>query len=157
MSPVLAEALVEGWVVWVVAGIVLVAIEILTPGFVVACVGVAALVAAVPAALGASLTWQLVTFAAANVAVFAGLRPFMMRLLAKGAPGVKTNVEALAGRVALVTERIDDAVGTGRVKLQGDDWRGVCEGGRAIEAGERVEVIRVEGAKLVVRPAGKAG
>jgi membrane protein implicated in regulation of membrane protease activity len=153
MPRMFAEALVESWVVWVVAGIALVAIEILTPGFVVACVGVAALVTAVPAALDASLAWQLVTFAAANVAVFAALRPFMMRLMSKSAPAVKTNIEALVGKTAVVTERIDDAAGTGRVKVQGDDWRGICEDGKTIEAGGRVEVLRVEGAKLVVRPA----
>ena len=58
--------------------------------------------------------------------------------------------DALAGRVGIVSERIDPATGKGRVLVEGEDWRAASLMDAALEPGTRVMVVRVEGATLYV-------
>ncbi len=138
------------WHGWVVAGVVLIIAEIFTPGFVVACFGIACFPAALLAALGASLTWQLAVFAASTLAVVLGIRPFFSRHLSSAQGNAKTNVDALPGQTAFVTQTIDSSQDTGRAKIAGDDWRAIAADETVIEAGQRVTVLKVDGTKLLV-------
>lgn len=61
-----------------------------------------------------------------------------------------TNHELNVGKVAIVTERIDKATQTGRVTLSGVEWIAITETFEPIEVGNRVTVLKVEGAKLLV-------
>jgi membrane protein implicated in regulation of membrane protease activity len=56
------------------------------------------------------------------------------------------------GKTGRVSERIDRAANTGRVIVEGDDWRAVSENDVPIESGARVEIIRVDSTILLVRP-----
>ena len=64
------------WQLWVIVGIVLLILEIFTPGFVVACLGIAFLIVAVPAFFGWDIKWQIVVFCIANLGIFFCIRPF---------------------------------------------------------------------------------
>ena len=65
---------------------------------------------------------------------------------------LKTNVESVAGQEAVVTEEIDNLLGTGKALLNGNPWTARSEAAeKKISAGATVEVIRVEGVKLIVR------
>lgn len=144
----------EAWHVWVIAAVVLFIAELLTPGFVLACFGVGAFGAAVAAAAGASLALQVVAFSAATLLVFWQARPVLVRYFQE-APAARTNVDALVGRVARVTLPIGPDT-PGRVALDGDDWKAEVHGGRAVGAGERVRVVRVDSVTLIVEPLGAA-
>jgi len=63
---------------------------------------------------------------------------------------VRTNVDALIGRIGTVSERIDPVTGKGRVLVEGEDWRGASIMDTPIDAGDRVMVVRVEGTTLFV-------
>ncbi|MBQ9150871.1 MAG: NfeD family protein, partial [Clostridia bacterium] len=64
----------------------------------------------------------------------------------------KTNVDALAGRVALVEEDIDNSSAKGVVRINGQLWTARMEDpADAPRKGEWVEIVRVEGAKLICR------
>ena len=65
---------------WLIAGLLLLLVELLTPGFVVACFGIGALLAILPAALGASVTWQVITFCIGSLLALLLLRPMVRRL-----------------------------------------------------------------------------
>jgi membrane protein implicated in regulation of membrane protease activity len=80
-----------------------------------------------------------------------GLRPLMLRRFQLG-PGsdVRTGVDALLGKTGVVSERIDAVSRLGRVKVEGEDWRGASVDNTPIEAGTRVTVIQVDGTTLVV-------
>src|SRR5213076_2955211 len=63
---------------------------------------------------------------------------------------IRTNVDALLGRVGVVSERIDPASGRGRIVVEGEDWRAASLMDTALEQGARVIVVRVEGTTLFV-------
>ena len=63
----------------------------------------------------------------------------------------KSGVDALIGRVGVVSETIDSAANTGRVSIDGDDWKAVATGDCVIVKGEQVEVLEVNSVVLTVR------
>jgi membrane protein implicated in regulation of membrane protease activity len=75
-----------------------------------------------------------------------------MRFLEKRSKDVKTNAEAIVGRKGIVSERIDAAQHTGRVAIDGDDWKAVSEDGSVIENGQTVEIVKLDSIILTVKP-----
>jgi membrane-bound serine protease (ClpP class) len=68
---------------------------------------------------------------------------------------VRTGVESIIGRVGTVREALEPA---GTVQLGGELWTAqVVEGEAPLPVGERVEVMRLEGNRLLVRKAGPSG
>lgn len=144
----------EDWLIWFLAAIALVVAEmfIATPGLWLACLAVgcaaAGLVGLIPLA-GVAL--QTIAFTATSLASMVGLRPIMLRRFQLGpGGGVRTGVDALLGKRGVVLERIDPVARLGRVKVEGEDWRGVSVDDTPIEAGARITVIQVDGTTLVV-------
>ncbi|MBS7410855.1 MAG: NfeD family protein, partial [Muribaculaceae bacterium] len=112
-----------------------------------------ALVAAIAAGCGASLTWQVVVFAVASLVALVFFRPVIIRLFHnRKSEERKSGVEALIGREAVVTETIDEAAATGRVRIDGDDWKAVAADSIHIEKGEKVVVLSIESIVLTVKP-----
>ena len=136
------------WVLWVVLAAVLAIGEVLTLGFLLGLIAVAAVLAGVVAALGAGLVIQLVVFIVGSIASLALIRPVAKRHLRTPAQ-LRTGTAALVGAKGVVTERVDDL--SGQVKIGGEVWsaRAFMEG-EVIEAGKRVEVARIEGATALV-------
>lgn len=143
---------VSAWHIWVIVGLVLFIAEILIPGFLVACFGVGCMAAALAAGVGGGTAWQLFAFSVGTLVVYFTIRPVVLRYLYPKDDTRKTNVDALVGRVGVVTIALDPQSGTGRVKVGGEDWRGVPMDDVTIDVGQRVEVVRVDGTKLLVRP-----
>ena len=136
------------WVLWVVLAAVLAIGEVLTLGFLLGLIAVAAILAGVVAALGAGLVIQLVVFIVGSIASLALIRPVAKRHLRTPAQ-LRTGTAALVGAKGVVIERVDDL--SGRVKIGGETWsaRAFMEG-EVIEPGKRVEVARIEGATALV-------
>src|SRR2546430_5947859 len=98
---------VSAWQVWLVAALLLFVAEILAPGFwllsvAVGCVLAGAVALVVPGVLAPALS-----FAAGTLLSLAGIRPFLLKRLHPPGREIKTNVDALVGRVGVVSERID--------------------------------------------------
>lgn len=142
----------ENWQIWLIAGIVLFIIEIFTPGFVLACFGLACLVACLVALSGFGIKLQLLFFSISSLFIFWQVRPFFVKYLDTSKDKIKTNVDALVGKKGIVSERIDPNTNRGRVIVNGEDWRGVSTDESVIEAGAKITVVKVEGTKLFVRP-----
>ncbi len=143
----------EVYQIWLIAAIVLVIIEIATAGFGVICFAIGAGFAALAAVLGVeNAVWQIVIFAAVSFLTFLFLRPIAMRFLEKKSKDVKTNAEAIVGRKGVVSERIDATQHTGRVAIDGDDWKAVSEDGSVIEQGQTVEIVKLDSIIVTVKP-----
>ena len=137
---------------WLIAAIVLVIVEILTAGFGSICFAIGAGMAALAAGLGVDkISWQIIIFAVVSLLTFIFLRPVVIRFLDKKSKDVKTNAEALIGRKAIVSERIDASQHTGRVAVDGDDWKAVSEDGSVIEKGADVEIIKLDSIIVTVK------
>lgn len=131
------------------SAVLLIIIEMLTAGFVLGSFGVAALVTAIVAYIGFPIEFQLVVFIVASLIIFFTLRPLAMKYLAPKKK-VETNVNRLIGRKAVVIETIDNFRQTGRVKIDGDDWRARTETQEVIPVGREVIIKVVDSATLIV-------
>ena len=127
-----------GWVLWLLAAIALAVGEVLTPGMFF--LG--------PVALAAGAALSLIVFIAGSLASLAVLRPIARRHVRLPALS-RTGTDALVGRKAIVTRRID--VHGGRVRIGGEEWtaRPYLDG-QVIEEGATVDVIQIEGATALV-------
>ena len=64
----------------------------------------------------------------------------------------KFNIDAIIGEKCLVTEKIDNVAGRGAVKVKGLEWAArMISDDIVAEVGTRVEVIAVEGVKLICK------
>ena len=57
----------------------------------------------------------------------------------------------LIGRKGIVSERIDATQHTGRVAIDGDDWKAVSDDGSVIEKGTTVEIVKLESIIVTVK------
>jgi membrane protein implicated in regulation of membrane protease activity len=140
---------VPAWLIWAIVAIALSVGEIVTPGlFILGPVAVAAVVAGVLALAGVGAALQLIVFIAGSLASLLFLRPIARRHLQMPA-ALRTGTAALEGTKAVVLQRVD--VHGGRVRIGGEEWsaRAFMEDG-VYEPGERVEVVKIEGATALV-------
>lgn len=143
----------EIWHIWVIIALVLVVVEIFTQGFAVFCLALGAVAAAVAAALSAGIEGQLIWFSIITLVSFVTVRPLLLKAFRKSKNGRLSGVDALKGREGIVSERISPAANTGRVAIDGDDWKAVSADGGELEKGEKVTVIDVD--SVVLKVAGK--
>ncbi|MBP5797833.1 MAG: NfeD family protein [Bacteroidales bacterium] len=141
----------QAYLIWLIIAFALVIFEICSATFGAICFAIGAGFSALVAGLGLDLTWQIIVFAVVSLLTFIFLRPFMMRFLDRNAKDVKTNADALLGRKAIVSERIDAAQHTGRVAVDGDDWKAVSADGAVIEKGAEVTIVKMDSIILTVK------
>ena len=63
---------------------------------------------------------------------------------------VATNAYSLIGKIGLVTVAISKLNATGQVKVNGEVWSAKADGD--IAQGTEVEVLKIDGVKLIVKP-----
>lgn len=136
---------------WLIAMVVLLIVEGLAPGLVSIWFALGALAALISALLGAPVWLQIVWFLLVSIVTLALTRPLARKYV--NGRIVATNADMLVGRECVVTDRIDNVLGTGAVTVGGKIWtaRMADPEGKA-ETGERMEVLRIEGVKLIVKP-----
>ena len=140
------------WQIWAIVAAVMVAVEIFTAGFAAICLAIGAVASAVTAALGFGVKAQIIWFAVFTLFSFVVVRPIAIKMyFHKDKKARKSGVDALLGRVGVVSETIDSAANTGRVSIDGDDWKAVATGDCVIVKGEQVEVLEVNSVVLTVR------
>ncbi len=138
----------EEWVVWMAAAGVLAVGEILTMGFFLAPVAIAAVMAGAAALLGAGLAVQLIVFIVATAASVGFLRPVARRHVQTPAR-LRTGTAALVGQQATVIDRVD--ADGGSVKLAGEVWSArAFDEDLVFEPGQKVDVLKIEGATALV-------
>ncbi|WP_194813853.1 NfeD family protein [Nocardia sp. XZ_19_385] len=136
-------------IVWLVAGILLVAAEMLTGDLVLVMLGAAALgTAGISAAADTPVVADAVIFGVLSLLLLLGLRPALRRRFG-APPPISTNVDALLGREALVLEQV--GAHAGLVKLGGDTWTArPMDPAESYEPGTTVCVWKIDGATAVV-------
>lgn len=140
----------EIWHIWVIAALILVIVEIFTQGFAVFCLALGAVAAAVASACQAGLEGQLIWFSAVTLVSFVFVRPLLLKAFRKGNGGRESGIQALKGREAVVSERISATDNSGRVAVDGDDWKAVSVDGTVIDKGEKVTILDVDSVVLKV-------
>jgi membrane protein implicated in regulation of membrane protease activity len=138
----------EEWVIWVIAAAALAAGEILTLGFFLGPIAIAAALAAIVAAIGLPVEVQVAVFAVASVGSLAFLRPIAKRHM-KTPARLRSGTAALIGTRATVLERVDAE--HGQVKIGGEIWTArPYDEDEVFEPGARVDVMKIDGATALV-------
>lgn len=135
---------------WLAVMALAIFVEAATPVLVSIWFAVGALAAMVAAALEASITFQLLLFVFVSLAALVLARPLAKRLLDPHL--VPTNADRVIGMEARVTEKIVNDYAQGAVYVDGKTWTARGDSDAPIPAGTQVEVLRIEGVKLIVRP-----
>ena len=137
--------------VWLGAAVVLGVIEAASPMLVCVWFCLGAVCAFAVSFFVHSLLVQLVVFALASLAGLIALRPLMRRRVAAKAGDDVTDVDALVGRTAVVTQAVP-AGGEGRALLGDTSWIARCDAGVALSSGQHARVAAVDGTRLVLEP-----
>ncbi len=136
------------WWLWVLFGIGLLVVEMVTPGGLFALFfGVGAICTAVLAAAGASATVQWLLFTVVSISLLATLRRSLQARL-QGGPTAA--VDSLVGQEVVLLADLP-AGGEGKAELRGVPWSARAASGEALRAGQRCRVERVDGLTLWVR------
>lgn len=147
------------WIFWLILGVILIVAEIFTTGFVLLWFGVGAVAAALAGLAGVdSIALQFLIFAVVSIGLTAASRTIFVNYFSREKTGgdLKTGADALPGKVGTVVTSSRGALNEGAVKLFGSTWTAYpAEGEDPLEAGDRVEVERVQGASIYVRRVGR--
>lgn len=135
--------------VWLVAMIILILIEIVTVGLTTIWFAVGALVATIVAMLGGGLILQLTLFLLVSFGMLLFTRPWAMKYINK--KRIKTNYEGIIGKVVRITQDVDNIAEKGCAVVNGQEWtvRAADERIR-IQAGSLAKVVEIKGVKLIV-------
>lgn len=135
--------------IWLIVFVACIVIEIITMGLTTIWFAGGALVAAVGAALGAPLWLQIVLMVLVSLVLLYFTRPIAVKYFNKDR--VKTNVESLVGKQAIVISEIDNLQGIGQVTVGGQEWTArTVEEGITLPVGSVVIIRAISGVKLMV-------
>jgi len=138
------------WLYWIIAGFILMIIEIFTPGFVTFLIGLACLITAIFAWLKVPFYYQLIVFSIITIILTFWVRPYLIKFFFRNHKEDETNVHGLIGKIGIVTEDIDNDLSLGRVKIGGEVWRSVSIDNQKFLVGQKVAIKNIEGNKVVV-------
>jgi membrane protein implicated in regulation of membrane protease activity len=139
------------WHILVTIGIVAFIIEIFTAGFISGSIGIGLLFAAAGNYLGLETKWQVLLFAFGVALTYFLIRPIITKY-GYSENKVKTNIDALIDKTGSVTQEINHFKNTGRVKIDGDDWKASIKNNEIIKVGTTVKVVAIDSIILFVKP-----
>ena len=136
---------------WLIAFIVLIVIEAMTMGLTTIWFAGGTLVAFVAALCGANSTIQIVLFLVISLLLLIFTRPLAAKYINNKT--VKTNLDELIGKKAVVTTAIDNLAEIGEAQIEGKFWMArAVDDEVKIEKGATVIVVEIKGVKLMVNP-----
>ena len=144
--------MIEQIMFWLVLLIVLRGIEMATLGLTTIWFAGGALIAILAALLNAPIWVQIILFFLVALVLLIFTRPVAVKYFNKDR--VRTNVESIVGRQAIVTGEINNLQGRGQVTVGGQEWsaRSAIDG-KIIPDGAVVTVVSISGVKLIVEEA----
>jgi len=143
------------WYIWLIASGIFFAIEIATVGFLVFWFGIGALFAMITSFFTDNIMIQFIVFIVVSTILLIFTRPLVNRYIIKideTKPGGVTNAANLINKRGVVTAEINSIEGRGLVKVNNQVWSAKCTEEGVIPEGTEVEVIKIEGVKLIVTP-----
>ncbi len=140
---------------WLILFVVFLIIELMTMGLTTIWFAGGCIFAFLAGLLGAPLFVQVILFFAASILLLALTKPLVTNYFNKNR--VKTNVDSLIGKNAIVQEEINNLEAKGLVTVDGQEWTARAEREEDIlPAGTKVEILAIKGVKLIVKEADAA-
>ena len=134
-------------IIWFAVIILAALIEINTMDLASIWFSAGALIAFILALVGLNPFLQIIVFMVVSLLLLLSIRPIVKNYLKTNV--ISTNTDRLVGKVAICTKDIN--IGErGEVKIDGKYWLAISSGDEDIVIDEKVEVLAIEGVKLVV-------
>lgn len=143
------------WLIWLIAAIVLLIIEVITGTVAALCLAVGCVLAIIPAVMDSTAIVQFVVASAGAVASFMILSPIIRKYRLNKATrhDERSNMDAIIGRTGVVTEPIYPEGRQGRVRVDGDSWLAVADPQYCpLMIGDSVEVVSYDSIIIKVKP-----
>ena len=138
------------WSIWLIAAGVFFIAEIATTGFLIFWLGIGALLAMITSFIANSIIIQTIVFVVSSCILIPLTKPLADKFIAKKT--VPTNSYSLISKHGIVIVDINPIEGVGQVKVNGETWSAKTEDESIITEGTEIEVIKIDGVKLVVSP-----
>lgn len=135
-------------ILWFLLVVVAAVIEILTMDLTSIWFALSALVAFLLAIFGVPIPIQFLAFIAISIGLLLSVRPLAKRYFQTNI--ISTNSDRLVGKTALCIKEIVEG-GRGEVKIDGVIWTAVTQDGSVVTKDTSVEVLAIEGVKLIVK------
>ena len=136
---------------WIILAIVFLAVEFGTVALISLWFVGGSVAALAVCLLGGPLWLQVLIFGLVSLALLLMVRPFLKKYI--DPKKVRTNVDAMRGKQAVLIETVDNLAATGSLELSGVVWTARSADGSVIPAGTVVNIQGVEGVKVLVLPA----
>ena len=136
-------------IVWLVLLVVLIVIELITMGLTTIWIAGGALAAALVSLPGTPIVLQIIVFLVVSLVLLFFTRPVAVKYFNKDR--VRTNIESMIGRQAIVVSEINNVEGIGQVNTGGMEWSARSSYHNVVlPVGAVVTVLGVDGVKLIV-------
>lgn len=136
-------------ILWFVLFLVFLVIEVATVSLTCIWFALGALLALILSLFDVPVLIQFIVFAIVSIVLMIFTKPVLSRKLL--ANREKTNYESVIGQSAKVIEEIDNIDNKGTVMLNGLEWTARSVDDRVISVDTIVEVVKVEGVKVIVK------
>ncbi len=138
------------WVIsWFIVLVTLISIEVATADLLTIWFMPAAVVCIVLAAFNVSVPIQIVVFFVLSI-IAVVLYKTVLKKFIMAKKKSRTNISLVIGEMGVVQEKIDNFAGTGLVKVKSQLWSARSDDDSVVfQIGDFVEVVSVEGVKLV--------
>lgn len=142
------------WQFWLIAAGIFLIGEIFTVGFLIFWLGIAAIIAMIVSLFVDSILVQTAVFVIASALLLLFTKPFVDKYITKNKDTVTTNAFSLIGKKGIVTKEINGQTSSfGQVKVAEEIWSAISEDGSSIPEDSEIEVVKIDGVKLIVKPA----
>jgi len=138
------------WSIWLIASGIFFIVEMITTGFLVFWLGIGSLLAMLTSFITNSIIVQTIVFVVSSCILIPLTKPLADKFINKKT--VPTNSYSLINKRGIVTVDINPIEGVGQVKVSGEIWSAKTDDESIIFQGTEIEVIKIDGVKLVVSP-----
>ena len=138
------------WYIWLIAAGVFFVVEIMTVGFMIFWLGVAALLACIVSLFTGNLVIQTAVFVISSALLLLLTRPFVEKFITKKEPNVKTNAYSIIGKEGKVTKSFDEDSKIGQIKVGSEKWTAKSKNDEVLNEGDAVKIEAIDGVKAIV-------
>jgi len=136
------------WYIWLIAAGIFFIIEMATVAFLAFWLGLGALLAMIVSFFTNNIAIQTSVFVIASSILILLTKPLVNKFM--HTPNIPMNSASLIGKRGIAISAIDPIKGTGQVKIGGEIWSAKCDENTVIEESTEIEVLAIDGAKLLV-------
>ena len=136
--------------IWLILAIIFLVAEALTVTLISIWFAIGAILAMIAAIFGGAVWLQILIFIAASGVLVLATKPLSEKLINKRT--ITTNADRVIGQTAIVTLTICNQASCGQVRVMDQFWTARSLDDSPIAEGTSVEVIDIQGVKLIVKP-----